>query len=246
MTRGAPATPGTSDFQTWVGKKLSIAEGLAAGALGGTYSDAVLILGPLISGLAAIAWPGRGIDKARFVEACVNLADRSLALNKVSVPLLIQHLENGGRNADAAALRGTNAAFTFAQGSLVIRGDDVDLTPNEVARFVPTLTMKEIRVQAHATVLYEEVRSSLTHEYQLTKRAQSHAMAESALGVSYVNLLEGSGPFGIHPPFTERRLIHFPISLLTAIARSVATAVEPLFEKSLTRPVPPMWWVHGG
>jgi hypothetical protein len=246
MTIGVPATPGMSDFQTWVGKKLSIGEGLATGVLGGTYSDAVLILGPLISSLAAMVWPGLGIDKARFIEACVNLADRDLALDRVSVPLLIQHLEDTGRNAEATALRGTNTAFTFAQASLVICGDDVDLAPDEVARVVPILTMKEIRAHAHATVFYEEVRSSLTHEYQLARRVGSHAMAESAVGVSYVNLLEGSGPFGVDPPITERRMIHFPIPLLAAIARSVSTAVEPLFEKSLTRPVPPVWWVNGG
>src|SRR6266851_1865058 len=112
MTNGDLAPLDMSYFESWVGKKLSIAERLAAGALGGTYSDANLILGSLISALAAIAWPGRGIDKARFVEACVNLTDRNLALSRVSVPLLIQHLEDPRRNPEAAAaLRGTNIVF---------------------------------------------------------------------------------------------------------------------------------------
>ncbi len=51
----------------WIQKKNEIALDLAAGQCGGSYGEAVIILCAALSALAADVWPGRGIDRVRFV-----------------------------------------------------------------------------------------------------------------------------------------------------------------------------------
>jgi len=236
-----------SYFQKWVDRKLSIAQRLLDGELEGSYYDGTLIVSALIGGLASIAWPRReGGDRRRFVEAWVRLAPASLGTDRISLPLLISGLETS-RNADAARkLRETNRAFSPGYDSLVIAGDEVDLSADRVKEIVPELDAAEIRKFSYGSVFYNEVRSSLMHEYQLGANAEAHAMAEKADGPSYVNRLDHS----IFKPddVTERRPVHFPYSWLEKVARGIAEKVEPFltFEPAERPSAPTVWWLHGG
>src|SRR5712671_5903613 len=86
----------------WVERKVRIAERLSQGECGGSYPEAVLILCAAISALAADAWPGTGIDRARFVELLVSLTPQTKI---VSIPLLIWQLRTGTRRVYAKRLR---------------------------------------------------------------------------------------------------------------------------------------------
>jgi hypothetical protein len=234
-------------FQEWVDRKLSIARGLRQGELGGSYYDAALIVSALIGCLSAFAWPRSDErernDRRRFVEAWTKLSPPNLGAHRISMPLFIADLESAGKTEIAKRLRAKHRAFSPGYASLMITGDDVDLSAENVKETAPELDTKEIRGFSYGSVFYTEIRSGLVHEYQLGRNAEAHSMAREAEGPSYDNLFEhGSVP---SEDGEVRRTIHFPPHWLEPLVRSIAEKVEPLMERG-GLPRPEKWWLNGG
>jgi hypothetical protein len=221
-------------FLEYVDGRLAIARALARGQCGGSYIDSILLLSSLLSGFASDIWPGEGIDRKRFVQLWVNYADPSIDVTRVSLPLLITHLQQKGRLAEANTLQATrpDAFGLFSKGS-ILRGRLIDLTENDIAKACPSLTMREIREWAYPNVFYGKVRSPIVHEYELGHHAfhRPHTWAEGE-GVSYVNMV-GSP-----------RLIHFNLEWIVVIARSIAQRGEPAI-LGTSNPPSGSWWTDG-
>ena len=91
--------------QEWVTQKLDIAERLFNGECKGSYPEAILITSASINAIASELWPGKGIDRSRFVELLIKYALIDPSPTTVSVPLLIQHLIHKGRSPEAEILQ---------------------------------------------------------------------------------------------------------------------------------------------
>jgi hypothetical protein len=221
-------------------RKLLLASRLSAGAEGGSYGDGILIISSLLAACASQLWPGRGIDKKRFVELWVRYADSNNTPAVVSVPLLLQYLaeaQGTSFNSQAESLMRSNPKMLGTiPGMLndhIITGRDVDLDEAEVQRYCQDLSIKLLRRYSYPAIFYDRVRSAYVHEYRAGWAASPHAMSGEEGVVSYANTL----------PAPHRR-IHFPVGWLSEVTRSIIRAVEPIWESGAT-PRPTRWWLSG-
>jgi len=202
---------------------------------GGSYSEAVILVCAVLNALAAEVWPGRNIDKARFVELLVRLGSPPDELKTISVPLLVRRLDTECP-ANAEILRKKFLDFSKTR---VVTGLDIDKTEGELLSLCPGLPPTVIREYSYARLLYEEVRSSYAHEYRTGEKADSWPMTmASGQSVSYVNRL-----LLIGTPETIR-LIHFHIDWLTKLAVDLASYIDGI-STTLPHPPPSKWWKDG-
>lgn len=220
----------------WVTEKCEIAIALARGEAGGSYSEAAILVCAALSALAAEVWPGRGLDRARFVELLVRLGPSPNFPMTISVPLLVRHLETTSSKASATLLKNALLAFSPTR---VVTGSEVDKMERELVSICPVLTPKATRKFSYACLLYEEVRSSYAHEYKPGDKADSWPMTMcEGQSVSYVNRLLVAGI-----PETGR-LIHFHIVWLTKLAVDLASSIDAL-GATVPRQAPTNWWIDG-
>jgi len=220
----------------WVTEKCGIASALARGEAGGSYSEAAILVCAALSALAAEVWPGRGLDRARFIELLVRFGSSPKFPMTISVPLLVQHLETTTSKASVKPLMNTLLAFSPTR---VVTGSEVDKREGELMSISPILIPKTIRKFSYACLLYEEVRSSYAHEYRLGNKADSWPMTtRDGQSVSYVNRL-----LATDIPETGR-LIHFHIEWLTKLAIDLASSIDAL-STTLPRQAPTSWWIDG-
>ncbi|WP_404786369.1 hypothetical protein [Altericista sp. CCNU0014] len=222
----------TNRILLWVEHKARLIDALAKGEYEGTYADACLIASSVISGLASLLWPGDDqIDRRRFVQVWQKCSLASPGINLISVPILIEHLEQDGKYAEAESLRASNpSAFNFGNSCRVLTSADVDLEEDSIQALCPSLTMKYIRVQSYANIFYRYVRSAYVHEYRIADYANAYPMACSGSGISYVNLTVA--------PY---RRIHFEALWIINLLKLIATKFEAeLLSPPINRP--PKWW----
>jgi hypothetical protein len=220
----------------WVTEKCKIATALAHGGAGGTYSEAAILVCAVLNALAAEVWPGRNIDRARFIELLVRIGPTPGIPMVISVPLFIRHVERTSSKFSAKLLSDT---FLPSSGARVVTGPDVDKTEGEVLSICSGFTSKDIRKFSYACLLYEEVRSAYAHEYRPGDKADSGSMTMSkGQSVSYVNRLPTPGT-----PETGR-LIHFHIDWLAKLAIDIATDID-VDRATLPLQAPASWWIDG-
>ena len=223
----------------WVSKKCEIASALARGEAGGSYSEAAILICTVLSALSAEVWPGRGIDRTRFIELLVRFGSSPRVTMTVSVPLLVRHLNTSSsiELKDCAALL-VNKFLPFGP-SRVVTGSDVDKMESELVSICPVLTPKTTRRFSYASLLYEQIRSSYAHEYQAGEEADSWPMTMcEGQSVSYVNRLHAVGT-----PESER-LIHFHIEWLMKLAVDLASSIDATCA-TVPEQIPSGWWIHG-
>lgn len=214
-------------------RRIDVAERLGEGGCGGSDVEAHLILGALISAVAALLWPGAGIDKRRFAETWKRHSTAVPNANLISLPLLIQELDRCGHRRERDALIATKP---FALGlypvpsDLVITGDDVDMSESDVKRICPTLPRSAIASKGYAALYYVHARSGIVHEYKVSTPADNLSFVDKPL-VSYTNHL--SGP---------NRRIHFPVRWMTSLVRSIAVSAASDVEEAPLSP-PSQWWL---
>jgi len=222
--------------EDWVREKCEIAAALSRGEAGGTYSESTILVCAALSALSAEVWPGRGIDRGRFVELLVRLGSTTTMLASISVPLLVQHLTAAADHVNSTILQ--NALLSFSP-TRIVAGPEVDRAETEVLALCPSLSRKTIRRHSYACLLYEEVRSSYAHEYRAGSRADSWAMTQyDGQAVSYVNRL-------LKPRIPETgRFIHFHVEWLLQMAIDLAASIDAL-APTIPRSVPAAWWIDG-
>ncbi len=213
----------------WVTQKLDIAERLFNGECKGSYPEAILITSASINAMASELWPGKGIDRNRFVELLIKYAPIDPSPTTVSVPLLIQHLIHKGKSSEAEILQKKYINFC---DSLVLLGNDIDKSENEIHSLLSTLDLKTIRKYCYANIFYEEVKSGYVHEYAAGEKSDSHPMSGARdAKVSYTNIINSP------------RRIHFHISWLREAALSTAGSADSIISLPLDKP--PKWWIEG-
>jgi hypothetical protein len=215
----------------WIERKVGIARRFDAGECGAGYAEAVMILCAAISALAAEIWPGKGKDRARFVQLLIEFAPPDLDPTRLSIPLLIGGLRQSSLMAEAADIE--NSFLRFDR-SRVLTGDEVDRPENEVLSLCPTLSTKFLRPFTYASLLYEEVRSAYVHQYSTGDRADSWPMtSKEDASVSYVNWVND-----------PNRHIHFHIEWVAHLAMAAAKSIESS-SMAFPRPDPNTWWIYG-
>ncbi len=214
----------------WAEEKRDIALELDRGRCGGSYAEAVLILGAVISALAAEVWPGKGIDQKRFVQLLKDFAPRDPDPARISVPLLAGHLRSPARRAAGTRIED---AFMKYGSTRVLTGDEVDRSEGQILSVCNTVTLKELRAHSYGNLFYRELRSSYVHEYRPGERADSWPMTRSEASVSYVNWANDPD-----------RHIHFHVDWLGELSVRTAEAIDDFATPPpLKRPA--KWWVDG-
>ncbi len=210
----------------WVQRKAEIAERLWRGECGGSYSEAVLILCAAISALAADAWRGKGIDRARFVELLVRLTPQAQI---VSIPLLVGHLRERRRSIYARRLK---QVFLPLTGSEVVTGPQIDRDAKALKSLCPRLRNTEIRNFSYANLLYERLRSPMVHEYRTGYKTSSFPMTDDATPpVSYFNWVHDLD-----------RHIYFHVPWLAKLVRDAGRRADIECDAyPLNRPA--HWWI---
>jgi hypothetical protein len=229
----------TAQFRAWIRERVDLAKRLAQGECGGSYGDAMLILSAILSGLATDMWPGKKRDRRRFVEIWSTCSDPSLNTNLISVPFLVEALEREGDYDLFEMVRATRPeAFPSSKSyTLVVTGQEVDQTEDELVALDPRLTIKRLRRFSYGTLFYKHVRSGYTHDYHTTDLASAFPMVSEPASVSYVNIFERSDN-------RRYRRIHFDVGWVAEIVESVASSVVasgPI--RSLADPE--TWWIDG-
>jgi hypothetical protein len=217
----------------WVTEKCQVAARLSQGEAGGGYAEAVILICAALSALSAELWDGRGIDRCRFIEMLVRVGHNTSDFTTVSIPLLVQHLDNSSRKSEALQMQ---RAFSLPSSARVVTGPEVDKSEKDVLSICPQLDLKEVRRFSYASILYSEIRSSYAHEYRSGELADSWPMTMLAdQQVSYINRMTDDSEM--------RRLVHFHVEWLAQIAIELASAVDNL---EVTLPRPPVWWIDEG
>lgn len=215
--------------EEWASKKIELSERLFKGECKGSYPDSVLLISAVINAISAELWPGRKIDKKRFVELLVTLSPANPSPTTISVPLLIQNLDNKNHSNEILAIKGK---YLNVDKSLILLGRDVDILENDIVRLCPNLKLSDIRKSSYANIFYDEVRSSYVHEYRAGDKSDSSPMTSAINAkVSYINTIR------------EERRIHFHIAWLGEVALLAAKNADSLQEIPLATPT--KWWMEG-
>jgi hypothetical protein len=214
-------------------RKLGVAKALNKGKCGGSYGDACIIMGAVLSAIAAELWPGDRIDGVRFVElwACFSW-DIPTACH-ISVPLLVEDLHAQRRHAEAKVIE--QARPEILEAGYVTRlvvGDEVDMADKALSRLCPTLTKPYLRGFSYPCVFYREIRCGLVHEYRIGRKATDWRMTEREGEVSYSNV-------------DDEQLIHFDVPWLTKLVLAIAKRAEPRVMKAPFND-PTVWWLDEG
>lgn len=228
-----------SNLVSFVQKKLAVAQCLDSGGCGGGYGEAVLVVAGLLGGISADLWPGKRIDRARFIELWSQYADPTHGPNRISLPLLVARLRETGRGAEAATLE-TLQPRVFGPGyhSRVVTADNVDLTEAEIIGLCPTLTVIDVRAFSYGAVFYEHVRPAIVHEFHFGTQAVGVPMTDRQADVSYSNYLD-------RDTRAHSRRIHFHMPWLVSLADGVAANAESILSTAAPLPAPSPWWING-
>ena len=216
----------------WIQKKNVIACNLEAGHCEGTYGEAVIILCAALSAVAAEVWPGKGNDRARFVQLLKDFAPSELNATRISIPLLVGYLRTSGQIVESESIR---HVWFNQDPSQILTGDDIDKSEMEIGELCPTLNLRNLREHSYANLLYSEVRSAYAHEYRPGNRAVSWPMTQRKdAAISYFNWVG-----------KPDRHIHFHRDWISKVAITVAQAVDAAAPAGLRRSKPKHWWVDG-
>ena len=215
--------------EEWARKKIELSENLFKKQCNGTYPDSVLILSAVINALSAELWPGKRIDRKRFVEMLIKFSPAIPSPTTISIPLLIQNLDT---NKYSDEIKYVKEKYLNVCDSLVLSGDDVDVLEEDIIKTCPNLKLSDIRKSSYANIFYEEVRSSYVHEYKAGDKSDSSSMTGTKNAkVSYTNTIN------------EERRIHFHIAWLSEVALLAAKSVDSL--QTIPLPTPSKWWLEG-
>jgi len=224
----------------WRQRRITLAKRLNEGECDGDYGDAVLILSAVLSGIAADLWPGKGKDRKRFVEIWARYADPTLSPNLISLPLLIEDLEEKQGNVDLAKkVRGTRPGLFWPEkiervpDDVKVIGPQVDQTETSLMALDYRLTAKKLREFSYGSIFYEHLRSGYTHEYHPTEYASSVTTVTGTFPISYRNLVK--------PPYKQ---FHFNFDWVAELVESVLASVVASV-RTQPLPEPQTWWVDG-
>lgn len=188
--------PQVDAYKQWFAGRLKNANGLFS-SLGATLYDAYdaeIILCCALAAAASDLWPGRNIDKVRFVELFVLYGSVSRPPpTYISVPTLYQQLQASALNEEkpfngipaktrqrwAEMLNSQfRGLYDLFETSRILKWHEIDVEDRVLiehlgdvdAKIDPIKIAKVVRSYAYATLMYEDLRCGLVHQYGLTGR----------------------------------------------------------------------------
>lgn len=183
------------------------------------YADLALILCSVISASSAVRWPGRGIDRCRFVEllACRSPTDAHAAW--VSVPALINR-------------ELVSEADTPYKGNetRIFRDEEIDLQIADAQRQYPSLTLRYLKGCTYASLIYEWLRCGYAHGYWHDENVTHVPASRHKARISYIGRSIGNG---------TRRMVSFHLDYLIELAEYHAANVPDKPESH-----PANWWLE--
>jgi len=186
------------------------------------YADVALVTCAVLSACASHRWPGRGIDKQRFIELLVRHSPPSFRTSWVCVPALL----NDG------LISQNQTPYGRPGHSARIHPDDaIDLSLEEAKRKYPKVCAKELRRHCYAYLVYERLRCGYAHEYRPGRDVTEHPPSSKDARLSYIGRLGKEG---------TRRMLAVHLEYLLRLAEH---HVSNLPETKCCRPS--LWWIDG-
>jgi hypothetical protein len=146
----------------WVTNKLSVVDRLRKEVEMSQYNPQMLIVGSILSALAAELWPSKYKDRQRFVELLVHYANPALRTRTISVPLLKRFLIAKGWEAEAKAI---GERWCESEESEFMLGMELDAEEHELMAISPNLPRVFLRKFSYANLLYDEVQFGRERPY---------------------------------------------------------------------------------
>ena len=212
----------------FVDNKISLCQKILDSKIGGSYFEVYLILSSVISGIASLIWPGRGIDRKRFVELLIRFDSSENEFSRISTPLLLDNFKNSSITNIEVFKK-----YQEFQVSRILTGSEIDFNENYIVNVTKEIVIKDLRSFSYANIFYSEVRSSIVHQYELSKIASLFPMTIRRELVSYNNYLE-----------KPNRRICFNIQEMMNRIKLISTNVFREI-KMVPQKTPISWWVDG-
>jgi len=230
-------------YASWADEKIKIAQAIESGCCGGGYDEGALIVCSSISAMAALAWPGKGIDKKRFIEILTKVANGGINHNplRISTPLLCQEDESFKN-----ILLLSNKSFYLREAIDKDYSELIDFLSQKGIK-IDEAKEKTIRHNSYGFLVYNQVRCGFAHEYKIGQNATTF---DQLRNIFNVNANEVSYTQYIDRNNSSHRRIHFPISWISCLSRNVAQWLDEqrikegrqIFEKIYLDP-PSSWWI---
>ncbi len=112
------------------------------------YADIALIVCSVISACAALRWPGRGIDRNRFIELLVNHSQECARTDWISIPSLV--------NAELIDLSST--PYRDGNDTRIFRDEEIDLPFPVAVKAFPHVKTDELKSFSYAALIYKRLR----------------------------------------------------------------------------------------
>ena len=135
--------------------RLEVARILAEEVPAATYADSVLIVTAVLSACASVRWPGRKIDRKRFIELLVSHSAEDFRTSWVSVPALVNR----------KLVPESDTPYGSPFSTRIFRDDEIDLSLDGARARYPSVAGKELRKHSYASLIYEWLRCGYVHEY---------------------------------------------------------------------------------
>ena len=201
--------------------RLEIAKALES-LPGANYANVVLITTAVLSACASIRWPGKRIDRKRFIELLVSFSPVDLHTSWVSVPALI----NEGFIAEE------DTPYAGGNSTRVFRDDEIDLSLEDARTRYPGVPGVELRNHCYATLIYEWLRCGYAHQYSPHTNIIQNPPSGANARVSYVGrLIAGK----------LERMVSFHLDYLFLIAGHHVSVLP-----TTASPAPASWWIDQG
>ena len=182
------------------------------------YADLALILCSVISACSAIRWPGRGIDRCRYVELLACHSPTDAHASWVSVPALI----------DRELVAEGDTPYKGNE-TRIFRDEEIDLEIAAAQRQYPCVTMRNLKRCSYANLIYEWLRCGYAHGYWHNENVTHVPASRHDARISYIGRSIGNG---------TRRMVAFHIDYLIGLAEHHATN---LVDSPQAHPA--TWWL---
>lgn len=208
-------------MQIFLRDRVRLVRELAAGRSGASYADLVLILTAVISACAAKRWPGKGIDRKRFVELLVQCSPSHAHCGHVSVPSLL----NSKLVSESNTPWGDPGCSTR-----ILRDDEIDLSVRDSSVRFPGLPTSILKNHSYAHLIYTWLRCAYSHEYIIASQATEWPSSRRVARISYIGRKVGDTQLV--------RIASFHLDYLISLAEHHA---QQLADRP--HPLPATWWL---
>jgi hypothetical protein len=200
--------------------RIDLVKALAANEPMVSYADLVLIITAVLSACASCRWPGKRIDKKRFIELLVMHSPSDYRTSWISVPALIND----------AFIDESDTPYGIAGNcTRIYRDDEIDLSFEDFGTKYPNVPIEEIRKHCYASLIYDWLRCGYCHEYCAHENINQAPASRQEARVSYIGRSSCNKII---------RMVSFHLDYLIRMAEH-HISILPITASS----PPSMWWI---